>query len=111
MDLWTVWLAGAGVVWVAVTLLWLVSVRLKDASIVDSFWGPGFGLAATAYALFGLGDPARATLVLALVWLWGGRLGLYILRRNWGRGEDPRYQAFREHYGRERYWWFSYFQV
>jgi len=111
VNLFTIWATGAGVVWVAVTLLWLVSVRLKDASIIDSFWGPGFGLAATTYAWFGQGDPGRTALVLALVWVWAARLGLFIFRRNLGRGEDPRYQAFREHYGRERYWWFSYFQV
>jgi len=105
------WFVGAAIVWVAVTLLWLVSVLLTDASIVDSFWGLGFALATTGYALVGGGDPARIALVLALVWVWGGRLGLYIFTRNYGRGEDPRYQAFRAHYGRERYWWFSYFQV
>lgn len=107
----TAWLVGAAVVWVAVTALWLVSVRVKDVSIIDSFWGPGFGLAATAYAVVGGGDPGRVLLVLALTWIWGLRLGLHILRRNHGRGEDPRYQAFRQTYGPERYWWFSYFQV
>ncbi len=105
------WLAGAGAVWIAVTALWAVSVRLKDVSIVDIFWGPGFGLAATAYAWVGGGDPGRVILIVALTWIWGLRLGLHLLRRNWGRGEDPRYQAFRRQYGPERYWWFSYFQV
>lgn len=102
---------GAAAVWLAVTLLWLMSVRLTDASIIDSFWGPGFGLAVSAYALAGGGDPLRVALVVALTWIWGLRLGGHIFLRNHGRGEDPRYQAFREHYGRERYWWFSYFQV
>jgi len=31
--------------------------------------------------------------------------------RGWGEEEDPRYQAFREQFGAQRYWWFSYFQV
>ncbi len=105
------WLMGAAAIWVAVTLLWFVSVRLTDASIIDSFWGPGFGLAVSAYAWAGGGDPTRAALVVTLTWIWGLRLGGHIFLRNHGRGEDPRYQAFREHYGRERYWWFSYFQV
>lgn len=111
MNLINAWLLGAAVVWAAVTVLWLISIRLTDVSIIDSFWGPGFGLAASSYALVGGGDPVRVALVLALTWIWGLRLGLHIFRRNHGRGEDPRYQAFREHYGRERYWWFSYFQV
>lgn len=27
------------VVWILVTLLWAISVPLKDASIIDMFWG------------------------------------------------------------------------
>ena len=34
----------------AFTLLWLVSLRLRDASIADPFWGPAFLLAAVVYA-------------------------------------------------------------
>jgi len=34
-----------------------------------------------------------------------------LLWRNWGRGEDPRYQAFRRRYGPARYWWVSFFQT
>ena len=37
----TVAFAGLGVTLVAMTLLWLVSLRLRDASIADPFWGPG----------------------------------------------------------------------
>ena len=31
--------------------------------------------------------------------------------RGWGEGEDPRYTAFRENYGAQRYWIVSLFQV
>ena len=38
------------VVIVSMTLLWLISVAMRDASIVDIFWGPGFvAVAWTAY--------------------------------------------------------------
>ena len=34
-------------------LLWLLSLRLRDASIVDAWWGPGFALiAAGAWFIF-----------------------------------------------------------
>lgn len=36
----TVAVLGLVVVLVAMTLLWLLSLRLGDASIVDPFWGP-----------------------------------------------------------------------
>ena len=38
-------------------------------------------------------------MLLALVAVWGLRLSGYILIRNWGHGEDYRYQQFREKYG------------
>jgi steroid 5-alpha reductase family enzyme len=83
----------------ALFALWLASLRLRDASIVDVWWGPGFAvLAALAYAGSGEARP-RSTLLLALVWLWGLRLGAHLFRRNRGRGEDPRYTAMRRRHG------------
>lgn len=104
-------LAGGLAILLMMTALWLLSVRLKDASIVDSFWGPGFGLAALAYLSLGGGWLPRQILITALVLIWGVRLGWHIFRRNHGKGEDYRYQQFRQHYGPERYWWVSFFQV
>jgi steroid 5-alpha reductase family enzyme len=104
-------LAGGLAILLMMTVLWLISVRVQDASIVDSFWGPGFGVAALAYFLAGEGWLVRQILIIALVLIWGGRLGWHIFRRNHGKGEDYRYQQFRQHYGPQRYWWVSFFQV
>ena len=41
----------------------------------------------------------RALLLLTLVTVWAVRLSLYITWRNWGRGEDYRYQAMRRGFG------------
>jgi steroid 5-alpha reductase family enzyme len=80
-------------------VLWLVSLRLKDASIADVAWGPLFVLiAATAYWL-GDGSGPRRLLVLLLVTLWALRLASHLARRNLGHGEDPRYRAMRERAG------------
>ena len=90
----------------AMLLLWLGSLRLRDASIVDIWWGPGIAaIAAVAYAVTGGGQPRRM-LLLTLVTLWALRLGSYLLWRNAGRGEDPRYQAMRRHFG-ARFGWIS----
>lgn len=107
----SLFLTGGLAIWLLMTGLWLISVARRDASIVDSFWGPGFALAAGVYAVYGGGDPGRSLLALVLVTIWAFRLGLYIYVRNHGHGEDRRYQAFRQQYGPERYWWVSYFQV
>lgn len=79
----------------AMFLLWLLSLRLKDASIVDIWWGPGFGFIAwVAWAFAGDNRP-RDLVVAVLATLWGVRLGVALLRRKAGHGEDRRYAAQR----------------
>lgn len=112
MTFWSVF--GPAFLWllIPVSLLWLLSVRLKNASIVDVFWGLGFVFLTWFYYLATPdGLPARKLLTAVLVTIWGLRLSLYLLWRNWGKPEDFRYQAFRQKYGPERYWWLSFFQV
>jgi steroid 5-alpha reductase family enzyme len=93
------------------TLLWLVSLMLRNASIVDIFWGAGFVVSAWLYfALTPAGYPGRKLLICGLVTLWGLRLSVYILWRNWGKPEDYRYAGWRRDAG-GRWWWQSYFQV
>jgi steroid 5-alpha reductase family enzyme len=102
----SVLLASAAVLCIAMVALWLLSLRLRDASIVDVFWGPAYALVAAVAAGVGNGDPLRGPLVQALVTLWGLRLGAYLWWRNRGAGEDPRYQAMRRRHG-ERFGWIS----
>ncbi len=83
----------------AMLVVWALSLALRDASIVDVFWGLGFILIAATARAVGDGYPPRQTLVLALTALWGGRLALYLLWRNWGHGEDYRYRAMRKRHG------------
>jgi steroid 5-alpha reductase family enzyme len=93
------------------SLLWLVSLPLRDASIVDIFWGPAFVVLAWLYLLVAGGQPtSRGLLACVLVTVWGIRLGGHIALRNTGHGEDFRYRAWREQAGR-RFWWISYFKV
>ena len=74
--------------------LWLLSIRLRDASIIDIFWGPAFGIVAlVGYALGEHGVEVRRTLITVLTVLWAARLGIYLYWRNHGKGEDPRYTA------------------
>jgi steroid 5-alpha reductase family enzyme len=92
------------------TAIWLVSLALRNASIVDVFWGLGFALLAALYFITADGFVGRKILVVTLVTVWGLRLALYVLWRNWGKGEDYRYRAWREKAG-EKFWWVSLFQV
>mgnify|MGYP001127686813 CR=1 FL=1 len=93
------------------TLLWLVSLALKNSSIVDIFWGMGFVIVAwAAFLLTPGGFEPRKTLLASLVTIWGLRLSLYILWRNWGKGEYFRYQVWRKDAG-DAWWWRSFFKV
>ncbi len=111
MDWLQLFLLGGLAILLMMTALWLVSVAATDASLVDIFWGPGFGLAALTYFALSEGWAGRKLLSLALTLVWGLRLGLHLYRRNRGKGEDDRYRRFRQHYGPERYGWVSFFQV
>ncbi len=96
------------VVMTTMTCLWFLSLARRDASIVDPFWGTGFVLV-TWFTLTST-PPAQAVerswLLATLTTIWGLRLSLYLLWRNWGHGEDRRYRAMREHHG-PRFWWIS----
>ncbi len=94
----------------AVFLLWLVSLAIRDAGIVDVFWGAGFGLVAWAAFLATDGVDSRRMLLVLLTSLWGARLALYLAWRNLGKEEDFRYASMRRRWG-ARWWWWSLFQV
>ena len=104
-------LSGSIAVLTMMVVLWLVSILIRNASIVDIFWGFGFVVLSWVWFLMAEGNSDRKLLVLVLVNLWGLRLSVYIAWRNHGKGEDYRYQKFRQDYGPKRYWWVSFFQV
>lgn len=83
------------VVLLAAVVTWLVSVRLRDVSIVDSLWGPMIALSGWVYALTTPQTGPMTVLVLTLATLWAVRLAWHITARNRGHGEDRRYQAIR----------------
>ncbi|MBX3415456.1 MAG: DUF1295 domain-containing protein [Pirellulales bacterium] len=83
-------------------VLWLLSIVLGNTSIVDLFWGTGFVVIAwITNQLVGIENP-RSLIIAILTTIWGMRLTIYLLWRNWGQGEDDRYRAlrarFREHF-------------
>ena len=78
---------------------WLVSLALKDASIVDIVWGFGFVVVAWTAFLVGDGHEPRKWLISALATAWGLRLAVYLFFRNRGKGEDYRYRAMRRRWG------------
>jgi len=96
MDSWSLQTAALAVVLGMMTLVWVASLLKRDASLVDIFWGLGFVVAAWVYVAGREERTLRGDIVVGLATLWGLRLSLYILWRNWGQGEDYRYREMRE---------------
>jgi len=102
---------AAALVFVYMSSVFLVALKVRDNSIVDVAWGGGFLVVVAAVTgRSGLAS-GRQILVTALVSVWALRLLLHIHTRNRGRsGEDFRYRKWRETWGR----WFvlrSYLQI
>jgi len=106
----TVMLASAIAVLALFIAIWVVSVAVHDASIVDIFWGLGFVVVAWVCVAVGHGNHDRRLLLSSLVTISGVRLAAYIARRNLGHGEDRRYVAMRERDG-SRFWLTSFYRV
>ncbi len=104
-------LINGGVILAAMILLWLVSLAIHNSSIVDIFWGAGFVLSAWVYfALTPDGFLTRKLIIAILTSIWGLRLTIHVLVRNWKKPEDFRYQKWRNESG--KIWWIkSFFQV
>lgn len=90
--------------------VWMISLIVGDASIVDIFWGIGFILVTLITFHLSQGYLPRKQLIAVLVIIWGLRLALHIGFRNWGNPEDFRYAQWRRDNG-PRWWWLSLFQV
>jgi steroid 5-alpha reductase family enzyme len=89
----SIYLQGLIVVAVAGFGTWLFSLYKHDVSIVDSLWSVMFMLLAFSDARGAATLSPRAAVMLVLVTVWALRLSIYITWRNWGHGEDRRYQA------------------
>ncbi len=99
--------ATASALLACVLVLWVISIRIADMSIIDIFWGPAFGVVAlVGFALSAdAGAGPRRVLVTVLTVAWAARLGGYLWWRNHGKGEDPRYTAaFRKRFAQGLHW-------
>jgi steroid 5-alpha reductase family enzyme len=93
---WLLLLVGAAVASMLMVVMWVVAVRIGDASHVDVAWAYGTGGLGVLYAVLGSGSTANRVLVAALAAIWGVRLGTYLLtNRIIGKPEDGRYQELR----------------
>ncbi len=104
------YLTLVAILFVYMSLWFVVSLLKKRNDVADVAWGLGFVL--MVWVSFVLSDDSgiRGLVVGTLVSIWGVRLAWHIHGRNKGKAEDYRYLAWRKEWGK----WFyirSYFQV
>jgi steroid 5-alpha reductase family enzyme len=95
----TAMIASAVAIAIFMIAMWLLSLVLKNASIVDIGWGIGFVIVAWTVRAQVDGNADRQRLLVAMTTLWGARLAVYLYARNHGKGEDYRYKAMRRRWG------------
>lgn len=84
---------NAAILVVTFIAAWLICLKLRDVTPIDSLWAIGMVVMALASFLHTQGDPTRKVLLLGLCALWGVRLGGYLLWRWRDHGPDRRYQT------------------
>lgn len=95
-DILTNFTHAAVVVFGLLTFLWAISVAVKDASLIDIFWGFGFLVVAVVCLYLADVKTPYLWLLAAMPIAWGIRLSLYLAKRNLGHGEDKRYVAMQK---------------
>jgi steroid 5-alpha reductase family enzyme len=96
---------------------WFAQRRTGQSGWVDTIWSLSVGFVGAGLALAPIraGSPTgRQLLVAGLALAWSLRLGLHIMRRTRRGGEDPRYKALADEWGRDfprRLFWFLQIQA
>lgn len=96
-------------------IVWLISVRIRNAGIVDIAWSALFAVIAATFAIAADGAPLRRALIASMTILWSVRLASHLARRILGHidVEDGRYAELRRSWGpaaNAKMFWFFQFQ-
>lgn len=87
--------ATYALVMVCVLTLWRIGIRIRDISIIDMFWGAGFGLISLLLLIVNRPTGLYPLALIGMPLIWSLRYTVFILQRNWGHGEDARYTKLR----------------
>lgn len=78
-------------------MVWFFIAQVKkNNGLIDIAWGASFVVTAISSILISGSVNLVKLIILTLVILWGMRLSLYLLKRNWNKPEDFRYKAMRD---------------
>ncbi len=107
-------LAGLLILVPLMVAVWLLSLRLRNAGIVDVAWSAAFVPVVGAYVWLAEGWPPRDLLLLAMVSAWSIRLAGHLFVRVQAEHpqEDARYARLRADWGaRANLWMLAFFEV
>jgi|SRR5579871_338739 len=93
MEIARLLIQNAFIVALCFAALWLIALRIRDVSFVDSWWALGMVVLAWASFLANRTTSPRSLLLVVLCSVWGLRLGGYLLWRWRKNGPDRRYQT------------------
>jgi len=107
---------GLAALFVVMSALWAINVRIKNAAVVDFGWGGGFALLALLFFLTGDGYFPRKIFMLGMAGIWGIRLAGHLLfdRVLADKPEDGRYQEIRRQWKTNidaKFFFFFHFQT
>lgn len=88
-------LAGLALTALLALLTWVASLVRHDVSLIDRMWPLCIVGAGIVYFALLPVQTVRGLCMAVIGAAWAVRLCLYITWRNWGHGEDRRYQAIR----------------
>jgi steroid 5-alpha reductase family enzyme len=94
------WLVASAVIAACMAVTFVVALLRRDNSIVDVTYGLAFVLATVVTFVLSPTRHPREALLLLLVTVWGTRLATHLVVRKWNQGEDFRYRAWRESWGK-----------
>lgn len=81
------------------TIIFVIATKIKNNSIVDIGWGMGF-VVGSWLTLFVTEKPTILSyIIVGFISVWGLRLSLRLLKRNYGKPEDFRYAQWRKEWG------------
>jgi steroid 5-alpha reductase family enzyme len=80
-------------VFVYFSIIFFIANAKDNYSLVDIAWGPGFVLLAWVMFIY---QGRNVFYIPILITIWGFRLFYHIFKRNFGKGEDFRYQDMRK---------------
>lgn len=82
-----------------VSVLFVISLWIKKADIIDIYWGPAFLLSSLIILFLNQSYSLPSIVIIFVLGLWSIRLGSHLYSRNIGQSEDIRYTKIRSKYG------------